>query len=129
MLFAPVVAQTGGSFATVAINLAYPLADLLLVGFLVLGLAADGWRASRSQLLVASALAVLLVADTVFLFEVSAGTFVENTLLDTGLVRRDGSVRARRLADGRPVASRSVPRARLSRSRRRRRSRCSPSAC
>jgi diguanylate cyclase (GGDEF)-like protein len=79
-----VVAQTGGSIGTVIINLAYPLADLLLVGFLLLGLAADGWRASWSQLFVASSLAVLLVADTVFLFQISAGTFTENTLLDTG---------------------------------------------
>jgi diguanylate cyclase (GGDEF)-like protein len=84
VLFGPVVAETGGSFATVAINLAYPLADLLLAGFLVLGIAADGWRASRSQLLVAASFGVLLVADTVYLFQASAGTFTENTLLDTG---------------------------------------------
>jgi len=84
VLFAPVVAHTGGSFTTVAVNLAYPLGDLLLAGFLVLGFAAEGWRASRSQLLVAAALGLLLVSDTAFLFQISGGTYHANTVLDAG---------------------------------------------
>jgi diguanylate cyclase len=84
VIFEPVRSQTGGSFAAVAVNLAYPLADLLLAGFLVLVLAAEGWRARPSRVLLGAAFALLLVIDTVYLMRVSAGVYHENTLLDAG---------------------------------------------
>jgi diguanylate cyclase len=84
IIFEPVREMTGGSFGAVAVNLVYPLADLLLVGFFVLGLAVDGWRVGRARLLIGAALALLLVSDTVYLFQAAADSYRENTLLDAG---------------------------------------------
>ena len=84
VLFEPDRAHTGGSFATVAVNLAYPLADLLLAGFLVLGLAAENWRPDRSRLLIAASLVLLLVCDSVWLIQVSEGTYVQGSPLTAG---------------------------------------------
>jgi len=84
ILLEPLRDATGGSYGTVVINLAYPLADLLLAAFLVISLASDGWRASRSQLLMAAALAVLFVTDGVFLVQTANKTYELNGLLDAG---------------------------------------------
>ena len=84
VIFEPVREQTGGSFWTVVVNLAYPLADLLLAGFLVLGLAAAGWRLERGRMLIAAALALLLVCDSVWLIQVTAGTYEQGTMLTAG---------------------------------------------
>jgi diguanylate cyclase (GGDEF)-like protein len=84
IVFEPIRAATGGSFATVLINIAYPLADLLLAAFLILSFAADGWRVSRSQLCMAAGLAVLFVTDAVFLVQTAKETYELNSLVDAG---------------------------------------------
>jgi diguanylate cyclase len=84
VIFEPVREHTGGSFSTVVVNLAYPLADLLLAGFLVLGLATAGWRLERGRMLIAAALALLLVCDSIWLIQVTAGTYEQGTLLTAG---------------------------------------------
>jgi diguanylate cyclase (GGDEF)-like protein len=82
-LLLPVLLAAGeGSTATVATNLAYPLADLLLGGFVVLGCAIAHWRPERALVLLAAALVVLGTGDGVYLYTVSVGTYVEGTLLD-----------------------------------------------
>jgi diguanylate cyclase (GGDEF)-like protein len=79
-----VAEYTGGSLAAVAINLAYPVADLLLLGFLAMLLAIEGWRLSRSRVLILAALVVLLVSDTVYLLLAASGTFSAGMLVDAG---------------------------------------------
>jgi hypothetical protein len=48
IVFEAVLDVTGGDAAAVATNLAYPLADLLLLGLVVATLAASGWRPGRA---------------------------------------------------------------------------------
>jgi len=81
-LLEPVVEVTGGSPAAVATNIAYPLADLLLVGFAVAVSALTGWWRERWSLLLAAALIVLGVADTIYLARVSTETYQPGTALD-----------------------------------------------
>jgi diguanylate cyclase (GGDEF)-like protein len=107
ILFEPVRAHTGGSFAAVTVNLAYPLADLLLAAFLVITLAIEGWRASRSLLFMGAALAVLVVTDSLYLFQAAAGTYHENTLLDAGW---PGAMVLLALAAWQPDGERDTPR-------------------
>jgi two-component system, cell cycle response regulator len=84
--FDAVLTTTGGSKLVVATNLAYPLFDLLLVGLLVGVIAMTGWRPDRTWLLVMSGFLSFAVADSMYLYESAAGTYVEGQLTDIGWV-------------------------------------------
>jgi diguanylate cyclase (GGDEF)-like protein len=77
-----VVADTGGSTAVVMTNLAYPLCDLLLIALVVGGFALSSWRPGRAWALIGGGLLLFAIADSVYLYRVSNGTFVEGSLLD-----------------------------------------------
>jgi diguanylate cyclase len=83
LLLEPVRQFTGGDIPAVAINLAYPLADVLLVGF-VLVLAAIEGRFARSRRLLGAAMLVLLGCDLVFLIHATSSAYDHGTLLDAG---------------------------------------------
>jgi diguanylate cyclase (GGDEF)-like protein len=76
------VAETGGKTAAVATQLAFPLGDLLLIAFVVGVFALAGWRPGRMWLLIGTGLILLSVADTLYLYRVAIGTFIEGTWLD-----------------------------------------------
>ena len=80
----PVLEATGGSMPVVLTNLAYPVGDLALLTVLILVFNLNGWRPGRSWWLIAAAPATLLVVDSVYLLQVSAGTYVDGGLLDLG---------------------------------------------
>ncbi len=82
VLLDPILAATGGSFAAVATNLAYPVGDLLLFLVAVTAISLTGWRPDRTWGLIALGMIVLAGADTVYLFQVASNTFTEETLLE-----------------------------------------------
>jgi diguanylate cyclase (GGDEF)-like protein len=84
VVFDEVISTTGGSPLVVATNLAYPLADLLLLALVVAMFALTGWRFDRTWALVAAGFAVFAVSDSIYLYESAAGTYVEGGLLDVG---------------------------------------------
>jgi two-component system cell cycle response regulator len=73
---------TEGSFTAVAVNVAYPLADLILfmlvvgAGFMMAG------RGGREWALVAVGLLTLGVADSIYLYQVAVGSYETGNLLD-----------------------------------------------
>jgi two-component system cell cycle response regulator len=69
----PILAGTGGSFASVVGDLVYPLGDLLLIGFALAVLAVTGWRPGRVLGTVALGLATGMVADCVSLYLSATG--------------------------------------------------------
>jgi diguanylate cyclase (GGDEF)-like protein len=77
-----VVADTGGSTAVVMTNLAYPLADLLLIALVVGIFAVSSWKPGRAWVLIGSGLALFAIADSIYLYRVANGTFVEGSMLD-----------------------------------------------
>ncbi|HJZ61593.1 MAG TPA: hypothetical protein VKD47_05460, partial [Miltoncostaeaceae bacterium] len=78
------VNETGGSIGLVAVNLAFPVADVLLIGFLAAAFAILGAaRAPRHLLVMAAALAVAAIADGTYLIQAARGTYLDGTLLDT----------------------------------------------
>jgi diguanylate cyclase (GGDEF)-like protein len=81
-LLAPVLTGTGGSPAVVATNLAYPLADLLLIALVVVTFALAGWRPGRKWLLIGGGLVLFAIADSVYLYQAANSSFVEGTVLD-----------------------------------------------
>jgi two-component system, cell cycle response regulator len=86
VVFDAVLDTTGGSKLVVATNLAYPLLDLLLFAMLIGVIALNGWRLDRTWTLVAAGFASFAVADSIYLYQTAAGTYVEGTLVDVGWV-------------------------------------------
>jgi len=81
-LIPAVVTDTSGETAVVATNLAYPLGDLLLIALVVGGFALTSWRPGRAWALIGGGLVLFAVADSIYLYLVAQGTFVEGTWLD-----------------------------------------------
>ena len=74
VLFGAVVESTGGSPLTAAMNLAYPLADALLLGLVVAVLAITGWRLDRAWLCILAGTAALALADSGVLYQAAVGS-------------------------------------------------------
>jgi two-component system cell cycle response regulator len=83
VLFGAVVESTGGSPFLAAMNLAYPLADALLLGIVVAVLALTGWRLDRTWTAVVAGTAVLALSDSAVLYQASSGSG-QIALLDAG---------------------------------------------
>ena len=82
LLLEPIMRTTHGSLASVAINLAYPLADLLLLAFVVGVFALAGWRPGRTWTLIGLGFATLAIADSIYLFREAEHTYTAGTILD-----------------------------------------------
>ena len=83
----PVVQRTlGGPPAVVATNLAYPLADLTLVGLVVWGLCVLGWRIDREWALIAAGLVVFSLSDFLYLWQTAVGSYEDGSPTDLGWV-------------------------------------------
>jgi two-component system cell cycle response regulator len=79
----PILQDTGGSLSVVAVNLAYPVGDLLLFLMVVAAISLTSWRPGWMWGLIAFGLVVQIAADTIFLFQEATGTYVEGTWLET----------------------------------------------
>jgi diguanylate cyclase (GGDEF)-like protein len=84
LVFGAVLSNTHGAALTVATNLAYPLADLLLLGILVGIMALTGFSLRGQWPLIATGFVVFAVADSIYLVQTANGTYVSNGLLDVG---------------------------------------------
>jgi two-component system cell cycle response regulator len=82
VVFEPIREATHGSTAVVAFNLAYPILDLVLLGFVVVAFGVSGWRPGRQWTLLGLGLVLTAVADGVFAYQEAAGTYVDGTWLD-----------------------------------------------
>jgi diguanylate cyclase (GGDEF)-like protein len=80
VVFEPVLKAATGDAIAVITNLAYPIADLVLVALVVGVLALRGWRPGRSWALLGTGFLVLCVADCIYLLQVASGTSDSSTL-------------------------------------------------
>jgi diguanylate cyclase (GGDEF)-like protein len=67
LIFPPVLEALGGNPFGVAVSLAYPCADLVLLGLVAGALAASKWRAQGTWALIAAALLLFAASDVVYL--------------------------------------------------------------
>ncbi len=72
-LTSAIVARTGGSFSTVATNVAYPLADVLTIAQLVAAMALSRWRPGRKWKFIGVGLATFAVADAAYAYSSAMG--------------------------------------------------------
>jgi diguanylate cyclase (GGDEF)-like protein len=82
LVLGPISRASQGNTATVLTNIAYPIGDLLLVAMLVGFLAVRGRRAGSLWWFLAFGLALLAVADSIYVWRVTSGTYVTGTPLD-----------------------------------------------
>jgi diguanylate cyclase (GGDEF)-like protein len=82
LFFQPIVDATSGSPTEIAVNLAYPVGDLLLMGLVVAIFGLNGWQLDPVWLLLGGGLALSALADGVYLVQTAKNTYVEGTLLD-----------------------------------------------
>jgi diguanylate cyclase (GGDEF)-like protein len=82
LLAGPLAAAAEGEPMTFATNFAYPVGDLLLLGFALAALSATGWRPGRAIGLIAAGLLLRAVADFVYLDQITRGTY-DGGLVDT----------------------------------------------
>jgi diguanylate cyclase (GGDEF)-like protein len=83
VVFDTILASTGGTPAAIVTNLAYPLADLVLLMLVVGVFGLLGWRPDRAWWLLAAGFVVFAAVDVAALFMIARGTYVTGTWLDT----------------------------------------------
>jgi two-component system, cell cycle response regulator len=80
-LYEPILRQTHGTPAQTAINFAYPLADLVLVGFVLTAFATQAWRPGRAWALLGLGAALTATADAVYLYQDAIGTYTDHSII------------------------------------------------
>jgi len=84
VVFDAVLSSTGGSVVTVAMGLAYPLGDLVMLALVVGVLVMTGWRKAGAWGWIASGLAVFSLADSLYLYGTAQGTYQAGVVYDAG---------------------------------------------
>ncbi len=79
-VFPTLLSGASGSALAIAVNISYPLADLLLVAVLLAGLAPVGWRPDRALAVLIGGLLVTTVADVAYLLQSAAETYTAGSL-------------------------------------------------
>jgi diguanylate cyclase (GGDEF)-like protein len=82
LVLAPFLRATDGAFLPVAVNLSYPIADLLMLALVVAAFATMGWRPSATWWLLGFGWMAFVVADTVLLVQVAHDSFVVGSWVD-----------------------------------------------
>src|SRR6266511_1396813 len=81
----PVVhSLSGASAAEVVTNLAYPLADLVLLAMVAGALALTGWTPDRTWVLIALGLIAFGASDSIYLVQSAHNAYTEGTFVDVG---------------------------------------------
>src|SRR5262245_20285995 len=84
IVFQPMLETTGGTAAAVITNLAYPVADLVMLSTIVGVFALGGWRLGSMWTFVGAAVTGLVLLDSVWLYQSTAGTWRGDGLLAAG---------------------------------------------
>jgi diguanylate cyclase (GGDEF)-like protein len=82
LVFGAIAHRTHGSYAQAIVNLAYPIGDLVLVGFVLAAFATQAWRPGRAWALLGLGAALTAIADTIYLYQDAHGTFVNGGIVD-----------------------------------------------
>jgi len=106
VVYSAVAATSEGDAWAIAVNLAYPLADTMLLALLVGALALTGWRADRALAFLAAGFLLFGVTDALYLYQVATGSYAEWTLIDVGW---PAATALMALAAWQPAAGRRTP--------------------
>jgi diguanylate cyclase (GGDEF)-like protein len=79
----PIVDHATGDTASVAVALAYPIGDILLLVFTISALGVTGWRPGRVWLLIAASMLLNAIADSTYLYQTATDTYHANTWVES----------------------------------------------
>jgi diguanylate cyclase (GGDEF)-like protein len=79
--YEPILDASSAGSAQTALRLLYPLADLVLIGFVLTAFATQAWRPGGVWVLLAVGVAVFTGADTVFVYQSAKGAFDDDSLV------------------------------------------------
>jgi Diguanylate cyclase, GGDEF domain len=82
-VFEPVKAATHGGAAVVGTTLGYLVCDLLLLVLVAVAFFATGWRPGRAWSVLAAGMAVSALADGIYVYQESTGSYLAGGWLDT----------------------------------------------
>jgi two-component system cell cycle response regulator len=82
LVFSTVLGTSGGRFIAVAVNLAYPCGDFILLVFVAVAYSLSDWRPGRAWLLLGTAVTTTAVADIIVVYQSANGSYVAGTVLD-----------------------------------------------
>jgi diguanylate cyclase (GGDEF)-like protein len=77
VILPPIVSHARGGAVAIAIALAYPIGDMLLLVFAIGALGMTGWRPGRVWLLIAASMLASAVADSAYMYLTATGGFRE----------------------------------------------------
>jgi diguanylate cyclase (GGDEF)-like protein len=83
LVFPALAGITQGDTIDVAINLAYPVCDVLQLTLIVMAFGLNRWRVDRSWLLLGLGQLANVVADSAFSYQSAVGTYVAGSWVDT----------------------------------------------
>jgi two-component system cell cycle response regulator len=84
IIFETALDNAEGAPLAIATSLAYPLADLVLLGLAVGALAGTGWRMDRTWMLLAAGVATFWLADSLYLVRINQGVYEAGGWFDAG---------------------------------------------
>jgi two-component system, cell cycle response regulator len=84
VVFGGVRHMTGGAAAEVAVNLAYPLGDVVLLGMVTGGIALTSWKPDLSWAALAGSFVLFGVSDLVYLWANATGTWEAGSVFEAG---------------------------------------------
>jgi two-component system, cell cycle response regulator len=82
LVFSPIVDASDGDVVQTAVNIAYPVGDLVVVGFVLMAFATQAWRPGRGWALFGLGVALSAVADTLYVYQAAVGTYREGGIVD-----------------------------------------------
>jgi two-component system cell cycle response regulator len=83
LLFGPILDATDGDPKAVAVTLAYPAGDLLLLCSVGVALGITGWRPGRAWMLLALSLVLTSIGDAIYTYMENTGTYTESSIVNT----------------------------------------------
>ena len=84
LVFEPVQGSASGQWLEVAVNLAYPLTDLILLGVIVGAMAGTGWQLDRTWMLLAAGVLIFWLSDSLYLVGNASGTYETGAWFEIG---------------------------------------------
>jgi two-component system, cell cycle response regulator len=84
IVFDTVLDSASGQALEVAVGLAYPICDLVLLGLIVGALAGTGWQLDRTWLLLLAGVLAFWLADSLYLVGNANGTYAPGSWFDAG---------------------------------------------
>jgi two-component system, cell cycle response regulator len=82
LAFEPIIDATHGDITQTAVNLAFPIGDLVLISFVLTAFATHAWRPGSGWVLLGVGASLSTVGDMLFVYQDAVGSYREGSFID-----------------------------------------------